>query len=202
VDRWGAVRFGGTVAAVTDTPDTRPAGVHLTKEHMMNTTSKTLAVKATAVLLTAAALSAVGVGAASAATPDTTSPAAVVQQGQVIQASRSFHVYNQTNDGNKLKIVGVSGSDWATHPPLGATLRNGQTWDLAVNYDVATTNPPTLQLELVDAHGHRIPGHPGTTLTFHVDQWGNPAVTVTDARVGVIPTVHGTNIYIGQTGGA
>ena len=166
----------------------------------MNTTAKTLAAKATAVVLAAAALSAVGVGAASAATPDTTSPV-LAQQMQVTQASRSFHVYNQTNNGNQLQVVGVSGPDWAGHPPIGANLPNGQTWDFAVNYD-ANINPTTLQLDVVDSHGQPIPGEPGATLTFHVDQWGNPSVTVTDARVGVIPTVHGTNIYMGQSGGA
>jgi hypothetical protein len=81
-------------------------------------------------------------------------------------------------------------------------LRNGQAWDFAINYDFTNTNPTTLELNVVDSHGRPIPGQPGATLTFHVDGWGNPSVTVTDARVGVIPTVHGTNIYIGQTGGA
>jgi hypothetical protein len=163
---------------------------------------KTLAVKASAVLLAAAALSAVGVGAASAATPDMTSPAYIAQQVQAAQPSRSFHVYNVTNQGNELQVVDLSGSDWAGHPPIGATLPNGQAWDFAVNYDFANTNPTTLELNLVDSHGHLIPGQPGATLTFYVDGWGNPAVSVTGARAGVIPTVHGTNIYIGQTGGA
>jgi hypothetical protein len=163
---------------------------------------KTLAVKATAVVLAAAALSAVGVGAASAATPDPASPASVTQQVQTPQASRSFHVYNLTNNGNQLQVVNLSGSDWAGHPPVGANLPNGQAWDFAVNYDFANTNPTTLELNVVDSHGHPIPGNPGATLTLHVDEWGNPSVTVTDARVGVIPTVHGTNIYIGQSGGA
>jgi hypothetical protein len=163
---------------------------------------KTLAVKASAVLLAAAALGAVGVGAASAATPDATSPAYTAPQVQAAQPSRTFHVYNLTNQGNELQVVNLSGPDWAGHPPVGANLRNGHTWDFAVNYDVANTNPSTLELTVVDAHGHPIPGQPGATLAFHVDQWGNPSVSVTDARVGVIPTVHGTNIYIGQTGGA
>jgi hypothetical protein len=162
---------------------------------------KTLAVKASAVLMAAAALTAVGVGAASAATPDTTSPVAA-QQVQAAQASRTFHVYNLTNDGNELKVAGLSGPDWAGHPPIGSTLPNGGAWDFAVNYDYANTDPTTLQLNVVDSHGHRIPGRPGATLTFHVDNWGNPSVNVTDARVGVIPTVDGTNIYIGQTHGA
>jgi hypothetical protein len=162
---------------------------------------KTLAVKASGVLLAAAALTAVGVGAASAATPDTTSPA-FATQGQSAQASRSFQVYNLTNNGNELRVADLSGPDWAGHPPIGSTLRNGQAWDFAVNYDFADTNPTTLHLNVVDSHGRPIPGKPGTTLTFHVDQWGNPSVSVTDARVGVIPTVDGTNIYIGQTGGA
>ena len=121
---------------------------------------------------------------------------------QAAQPSRSFQVYNLTNDGNELRVADLSGPDWAAHPPVGSTLRNGQAWDFAVNYDFANTDPTTVRLTVVDSHGHRIPGQPGTTLTFHVDQWGNPAVTVTDARVGVIPTVDGTNIYIGQTGGA
>ena len=163
---------------------------------------KTLAVKASGVLLAAAALTAVGVGAASAATPDTTSPAFATQQVQAAQPSRSFQVYNLTNNGNELKVADLSGPDWAGHPPIGSTLRNGQAWDFAVNYDFANTNPTTLQLNVVDPHGHPIPGKPGATLTFHVDHWGNPSVSVTDARVGVIPTVDGTNIYIGQTGGA
>ena len=163
---------------------------------------KTLAVKASAVLLAAAALSAVGVGAAAAATPDTMSPAHAAQPVQAAQPSRSFYVYNVTNQGNELQVVNISGPDWAGHPPIGSSLRNGHAWDFAVNYDVADTNPTTLELNLVDSHGHPIPGQPGATLTFHVDQWGNPSVSVSDARVGVIPTVHGTNIYIGQTGGA
>jgi hypothetical protein len=104
--------------------------------------------------------------------------------------------------GNELRVANLSGPDWAGHPPIGANLRNGHAWDFAVTCDVANTNPTTLQLNLVDLHGHPIPGQPGATLAFHVDQWGNPSVSVTDARVGVIPTVHGTNIYIGQTGGA
>ena len=162
---------------------------------------KTLAVKASAVVLAAAALTVVGVGAASAATPDPASPAVAAQQVQATGASRSFQVHNLTNNGNQLRVTDVSGPDWAAHPPVGATLRNGQAWDLATGYDVTDTDPTTLQLTVVDSHGHRIPGHPGTTLTFHVDQWGNPAVTVTDARVGVIPTVDGTDITIGQTGG-
>jgi hypothetical protein len=164
---------------------------------------KTLAVKTCAVLLTAGALSAVGVGVASAATPDTTSPAYTAQQVQPSQPSRSFHVYNLTNGGNALQVVDLSGSDWAAHPPIGSTLPNGHAWDFAVNDDYfATTNPSTLELNLVDSHGHPISGQPGATLTFAVDGWGNPSVTVTDTRVGVIPTVHGTNIYIGQSGGA
>ena len=163
---------------------------------------KTLAVKATAVVLAAAALSAVGVGAASAATPDPGAPAAVTQV-QAPQASRSFHIYNLTNQRNQLQVVDLSGSDWAAHPPIGATLPNGQAWDFAVTDDYfATTNPTTLELSVVDAHGRPIPGQPGATLTFAVDGWGNPSVTITDTRVGVIPTVHGTNIYIGQSGGA
>jgi hypothetical protein len=161
---------------------------------------KSLAAKATAVVLAAAALSAVGVGAASAATPDMMSP--VSAQMQIAQASRSFHVYNQTNNGDQLQIVGASGPDWAGHPPIGANLANGQSWDFAVNYDAATTVPTTLELAVVNAHGRPIPGNPGATFTLHVDQWGNPSVTVTDARVGVIPTVHGMNIYMGQSGGA
>jgi hypothetical protein len=163
---------------------------------------KTLAVKASAVLVAAAALTAVGVGAASAATPDTASRAVAAQQVQAGQASRTFHVYNLTNDRNELKVADLSGPDWAAHPPIGSTLRNGEAWDFAVNYEYANTNPTTLQLNVVDSHGHRIPGRPGATLTFHVDNWGNPSVNVTDARVGVIPTVDGTDIYIGQTGGA
>ncbi len=164
---------------------------------------KTLAVKASAVLLAATALSAVGVGVASAATPDPASPAYTAQQVQPGQPSRSFHVYNVTNQGNQLQVVDLSGSDWAAHPPIGATLPNGQAWDFVANDDYfATTNPTTLELNLVDAHGHPIPGQPAATLSFAVDGWGNPSVTVTDARVGVIPTVHGTNIYIGQSGGA
>jgi hypothetical protein len=166
---------------------------------------KTLAVKASAVLLAAAALGAVGVGAASAATPDPTSPAYTAPQVQAAlaaQPSRTFHVYNLTNQGNELQVVNLSGPDWAGHPPVGANLRNGHTWDFAANNDVANASPSTLELTVVDAHGHPIPGQPGATLAFHVDQWGNPAVSVTDARVGVIPTVHGTNIYIGQSGGA
>ena len=162
---------------------------------------KTLAVKASAVLLAAAALSAAGVGAASAATLDTTSPVYAAAQVQP-QASRTFHVYNQTNEGNQLQVVNLSGPDWATHPPVGANLRNGDSWDFAVNYGATDTDSSTLELAVVDAHGNPIPGQPGATLAFHVDQWGNPSVRVTDARVGVIPTVHGTNIYIGQTGGA
>jgi hypothetical protein len=163
---------------------------------------KNLAIKASGVVLAAAALTVVGVGAASAATPDTTSPAFATQQVQAAQPSRSFQVYNLTNNGNELKVAGLSGPDWAGHPPVGSTLRNGQAWDFAVNYDFADTNPTTLHLNVVDSHGHSIPGKPGATLMFHVDQWGNPAVSVSDARVGVIPTVDGTNIYIGQTGGA
>jgi hypothetical protein len=163
---------------------------------------KTLAVKASAVLLAAAALSAVGVRAASAATLDTTSPGYAAAQVQPPQASRTFHVYNQTNQGNQLQVVGLSGPDWATHPPVGANLGNGDSWDFAVNYGATNTDPSTLELAVVDAHGNPIPGQPGASLAFHVDQWGNPSVRVTDARVGVIPTVHGTNIYIGQTGGA
>jgi hypothetical protein len=162
---------------------------------------KTLAVKASAVLMAAAALTAAGAGAAFADTPESASPAFAAQV-QAAQPSRSFQVYNLTNDGNELRVADVSGPDWAGHPPVGSTLRNGQVWDFAVNYDFANTDPTTLQLNVVDSHGHRIPGQPSTTLTFHVDQWGNPSVTVTDARVGVIPTVDGTNIYIGQTGGA
>ena len=162
---------------------------------------KTLAAKATAVVLAAAALSAVGVGAASAATPDMMSQASA-QQLQVTQASRSFHVYNQTNNGDQLQVVGVSGPDWAGHPPIGANLATGQPRDFAVNDDAATTVSTTLELNVVDAHGRPIPGNPGATFTLHVDQWGNSTVTVTDARVGVIPTVHGTNIYMGQSGGA
>ena len=167
----------------------------------MNTTAKTLAAKATAVVLAAAALSAVGVGAASAATPDTMSPVSA-QQMQVTQASRNLHLYNLTNNGNQLQVVNLSGPDWAGHPPIGANLANGQSWDFAVNYDAATTDATTLELNVVDAHGRPIPGNPGATFTLHVDQWGNSTVTVTDARVGVIPTVHGTNIYMGQSGGA
>ncbi len=163
---------------------------------------KTLAVKTSAVLLAAAALSAVGVGAASAATPDTTSPAYAVPQVQAGQPSSTFHVYNVTNQGNELQVANLSGPDWAGHPPVGSNLRNGHTWDFAVNSDVANIDPTTLELNVVDSHGHPIPGQPGATFTLHVDQWGNPSVLVTDARVGVIPTVHGTNIYIGQTGGA
>ena len=163
---------------------------------------KTLTVKACGVLLAAAALSAVGVGVASAATPDPTSPAYAAPQGQPAQPSRSFHVYNLTNQGNQLQVVDLSGGDWAGHPPIGSTLPNGQAWDFAVNDDFADTNPSTLELDLVDSHGQPIPGQPGATLTFHVDGWGNPSVSVTGTRAGVIPTVHGTNIYIGQTGGA
>jgi hypothetical protein len=122
---------------------------------------------------------------------------------QAPQASRSFHVYNLTNQHNRLQIVDLSGSDWAAHPPIGATLPNGQAWDFAVTDDYyAITNPTTLELTVLDSHGHPIPGQPGATLTFTVDGWGNPSVTITDTRVGVIPTVHGTNIYIGQSGGA
>jgi hypothetical protein len=163
---------------------------------------KTLAVKASAVLMAAAALTAVGVGAASAATPDTASPAVAAPQVQAGQASRTFHVYNSTNDRNELKVADLSGPDWAAHPPIGSTLRNGQAWDFAVTYDVDNTNSTTLQLNVVDSHGRPIPGQPGATLTFHVDQWGNPSVSVSDARVGVIPTVDGTTITIGQSGGA
>ena len=65
-----------------------------------------------------------------------------------------------------------------------------------------TTFPPPKGTDQHDAHGRPIPGNPGATFTLHVDQWGNPSVMVTDARVGVIPTVHGTNIYMGQSGGA
>lgn len=164
---------------------------------------KTLAVKASAVLLAAAALSAVSVGAASAATLDRTSPGyAAAQVQQPAPASRTFHVYNQTNQGNQLQVVNLSGPDWAGHPPVGANLRNGDSWDFGVNNGATNTDPSTLELGVVDVHGNPIPGQPGATLAFHVDQWGNPSVRVTDARVGVIPTVHGTNIYIGQTGGA
>ena len=163
---------------------------------------KTLAVKVSAVLLAAAALSAGGVGVASAATPDATSPAYTAPQVQAAQPSRTFHVYNQTNQGNQLQVVNLSGPDWAGHPPVGANLRNGDSWDFGVNYGATNTDPSTLELGVVDPHGNPIPGQPGATLALHVDQWGNPSVRVTDARVGVIPTVHGTNIYIGQTGGA
>ena len=163
---------------------------------------KTLAVKASAVLLAAAALSAVSVGAASAATPGTSCPGYAAVQVQPPQASVTFHVYNQTNQGNQLQVVNLSGPDWAGHPPVGANLRNGDSWDFGVNNGATNTDPSTLELGVVDVHGNPIPGQPGATLAFHVDQWGNPSVRVTDARVGVIPTVHGTNIYIGQSGGA